>query len=249
MSETQIDIVHHKIEKHATEYSQYTRQIIYGGLDGIITTFSIISASVGANLDYKIVVTMGIANLFADAISMGFGEYISTSMETNLVNKERERESIEFDKNLIEEKKELINILTNKNMDIDDASTIVNVYSKSQYKELFLDYMMFLEHNMLQSEETTQLIKNGFVTFIAFILFGSIPLIVFIITCTIDISLYHQAFWISTIVAVITMYFLGFFQAIIAAQNPVRNGFIVMGNGILATSCAYGIGYIFENFI
>ena len=247
---SEFDLQQHKLEKHAIEFSQYTRQIIYGGLDGIITTFSIVAASVGANLDYKIVITMGFANLFADAISMGFGEYISSSMERSLIKTEQERELFEINTNLFEEKEEMIQILTGKNMDRDHAANIIHAYtSKPEYNQLFLDYMMFLEHNMLQPDSTRQLVKNGFVTFISFILFGCIPLIVFITICSINSELYDLAFWISTAVAVVTMYSLGFIQALIASQNPFINGLIVMGNGIIATSCAYGIGYFFEGLL
>ena len=50
-------------------------------MDGIITTFSIIAAAVGASLDMKVIITMGVANLIADGISMGLGDYLSSTFE------------------------------------------------------------------------------------------------------------------------------------------------------------------------
>jgi len=44
---------------------------VFGGLDGIITTFAIVCAAIGADLGHKTVIIMGLANLMADAISMG----------------------------------------------------------------------------------------------------------------------------------------------------------------------------------
>ena len=41
-------------------------------------------------------------------------------------------------------------------------------------------------------------------------------------------ELYFLAFYISIGVTTLTMFFLGFFQAIISHQNPFYNGFIVM---------------------
>ena len=233
------------------DYSIYTRQIIYGGLDGIITTFSIVAASVGANLDYKIVITMGFANLFADAISMGFGEYLSTSLENNLILEEREKKSIEIDENIFDFKEKLINFLVDKkNMHRDHASNIIHSYTSSNdYNKIFLDYATFLENDIQMPQVSCQLIKNGFATFISFILFGCLPLIVFISVCSMNTELYYLAFYISIGVTTLTMFFLGFFQAIISYQNPFYNGFIVMINGTIATSCAYAIGYIFENLL
>ena len=242
------DVSQNIIEKKGCDCSQYTRQIIYGGLDGIITTFSIVAASVGANLDFRIVITMGIANLFADAISMGFGEYISTNMETRLIKTEREKKLEIIHTNIFDEKEKMIRLLVDKNMERNNACDIVHAYTaKSEYSDLFLDYFIFLEHNMLQPDKELQLIKNGVVTFFSFILFGSIPLLVFITMCSVYSNSYTLSFLVSTAFSVITMFLLGFTQGfIIADQNPLYNGFIVMLNGIIATSCAYGIGYLFE---
>ena len=56
----------------------YTRSIVYGGVDGIITMFNIISGVTGAKLNPKIIIILGLATLCADAISMGFSDYLST---------------------------------------------------------------------------------------------------------------------------------------------------------------------------
>ena len=60
------DIKEHIEENHASQKAKYVKNIIYGGLDGIITTFSIIAAAVGANLEMKTIIAMGVANLIAD---------------------------------------------------------------------------------------------------------------------------------------------------------------------------------------
>ena len=52
-----------------------------GGIDGIITIFNIISSIEGTNLNYKYIFILGLAALLSDAISMGFGEYVSVKAE------------------------------------------------------------------------------------------------------------------------------------------------------------------------
>ena len=59
-------------EKHAG--GAYIKSLVYGGLDGIITTFAIVCAAVGAGISRKAVVVMGFASLVADAMSMGLGD-------------------------------------------------------------------------------------------------------------------------------------------------------------------------------
>ncbi len=62
-------------------FGEYLKSMVYGGMDGIITTFAIVCAASGANKDDATIVTMGVANLIADAISMGMGDYISDKAE------------------------------------------------------------------------------------------------------------------------------------------------------------------------
>ena len=106
---------------------------------------------------------------------------------------------------------------------------------------------MYLEHGMVDPEEEIELVKNGGVTFTSFIIFGSIPLLTFFIICHIDQNYYNISFWVSTIVTCITMFLLGVCQAIICSQPVIKNGFTVMGSGIIATSCGYFIGYALES--
>ena len=55
----------------------YLRSVIYGGVDGIITIFNIISGVTGAKLDTKIIIILGVSSLFSDAVSMGMSDYLS----------------------------------------------------------------------------------------------------------------------------------------------------------------------------
>lgn len=52
--------------------------IIYGSVDGLITTNSIISSVQGANLNPFNVIIFGFANLLADGFSMGISSYLSS---------------------------------------------------------------------------------------------------------------------------------------------------------------------------
>ena len=96
----------HLEEDHAGSSAKYVKNIIYGGLDGIITTFSIIAAAVGASLEPKYIISMGFANLLADGISMGLGDYISSTFENKYILELDDKELDEFiDDSIFNEKK------------------------------------------------------------------------------------------------------------------------------------------------
>ena len=50
---------------------------VYGGTDGAVTTFAIVSGAFGASLSIPIILILGFANLFADGFSMSIGNYLS----------------------------------------------------------------------------------------------------------------------------------------------------------------------------
>jgi vacuolar iron transporter family protein len=63
------------------------RSIIYGGIDGIITMFNIISGITGAKLNYKYIFIIGLAVLISDGMSMGISDYLSLNADIKLKRK------------------------------------------------------------------------------------------------------------------------------------------------------------------
>lgn len=55
----------------------YLRDMVYGAIDGIVTTFAVVAGVTGGALSSRAVLIVGIANLFADGLSMGVGNYLS----------------------------------------------------------------------------------------------------------------------------------------------------------------------------
>ena len=97
-------------EQHQSEQGQYLKSLVYGGLDGIITTIAVVAGVAGASLSTGIVLILGFANLIGDGLSMAIGDYLSTKAERDYNRAEREREAWEV-RNFPEgEKKELIEI-------------------------------------------------------------------------------------------------------------------------------------------
>ena len=54
---------------------KYISEFVYGGIDGLVTTFSVVSAAAGGGLGVKTVLILGFANLFADGFAMSIGSY------------------------------------------------------------------------------------------------------------------------------------------------------------------------------
>jgi vacuolar iron transporter family protein len=55
----------------------YIRDLVYGANDGIITTFAVVSGVAGGQLSHLAVLVVGAANLAADGVSMGVGNFLA----------------------------------------------------------------------------------------------------------------------------------------------------------------------------
>ncbi len=54
----------------------YIRDLVYGASDGVITTFAVVAGVTGGTLSPVAVLVLGVANLLADGLSMGVGNYL-----------------------------------------------------------------------------------------------------------------------------------------------------------------------------
>jgi vacuolar iron transporter family protein len=57
------------------------RDIVLSANDGVVTTFAVVAGSLGASLSPSVVVILGLANLFADGLSIATSAYLGVKSE------------------------------------------------------------------------------------------------------------------------------------------------------------------------
>jgi VIT1/CCC1 family predicted Fe2+/Mn2+ transporter len=62
-------------------FGHYLRDMVYGALDGVITTMAVLAGAQGASLSMRIGLILGLANLLGDGISMGASNYLGMRSE------------------------------------------------------------------------------------------------------------------------------------------------------------------------
>jgi VIT1/CCC1 family predicted Fe2+/Mn2+ transporter len=65
----------------------YLRDLVYGALDGAITTMAVVAGAAGAHLSPRIGVILGLANLVGDGLSMGASNYLALKTELEQTNR------------------------------------------------------------------------------------------------------------------------------------------------------------------
>ncbi len=228
-------------EDHAGVGSQYIGEIVYGGLDGIITTFAVVSGVAGAQLGASVVLILGLANLLADGFAMATGAYLSARSEGEYYDREWEREAWEVEHFPEAERAELYEIYRAQGYPEDDALRLVDIKAKDSQR--WIRSMMVEELGML--EENRNPLFIGLATLIAFVALGSVPLAAFFVGLFRPIPV-EAAFPASVILTGVGLFGLGAAKVVATRLSPVRSGVEMLVVGGLAAAVAYGIGALMK---
>ena len=228
-------------EEHGGAGSQYIGDFVYGGLDGIITTFAVVSGVAGANLGTSVILILGMANLLADGFSMATGAYLSTKSEQEYYDKERQREAWEVEHFPEGERAELYELYRRKGYSEEEAEQMLSVLTRD--KERWVDAMMIDELGLMKDEGNP--LFNGLATLIAFIVAGSVPLLVYLVGLVVPIPP-QVAFPISVVLSGLALFGLGVARVLVTHQNPLRSGLEMLLVGGLAAVVAYVVGALLK---
>ena len=171
---------HLATEHDLGRFSEFLREIVYGGNDGIVTTFAVVAGFAGAGAEGAAavgtiaVLLFGLANLFADAASMGLGAFLATRSAQDIYRAARIREMREIHERPEKERAELFEILRKKGVPETDIHAFADLYQRNP--ELLADFMMQHEIGMPDPTGGNPAL-DGLATFLAFIFFGAIPLL------------------------------------------------------------------------
>jgi VIT1/CCC1 family predicted Fe2+/Mn2+ transporter len=224
-------------ERHQQEHGQYIKSAVFGGLDGIITTFAVVAGVAGAQLTAGIVLILGFANLIADGLSMAIGDYLSTKSEQEYERAERQREQWEIEHYPEGEKKELIELYVDKGLSPQDAQTIVDILAKNE--KAWIDVMMVEELGILGSDESP--LNNALVTFFSFALFGFVPILAYVAALFVP-SLQGATFAIACVSTGVTLFALGAMKSRLTGRNWFKSGLEMLLVGGIAAAAAYAVG-------
>ena len=235
----------HNVAEHSHQNGgQYIKSSVYGGLDGIITTFAVVAGVAGASLSTSTVLILGFANLIADGLSMAVGDYLSTKAEIEYAENERKREEWEVENYPQGEKKEMVQAYMNRGYSEKDAEGLISIIAKN--KKAWVDIMMVEELRILQTDESPT--RNAIVTFISFVIFGFVPLFAYVIGANIPF-IAQNTFMVASALTGATLFLLGALKVKITGANWLRSGTEMLMVGGIAAIAAYGIGFYISGIV
>lgn len=233
-----------KIDHRKSPFSTYLREIVYGGNDGIVTTFAVVAGFAGAGspamsggLGPLTVILFGIANLLADGTAMGLGSFLSVRSEQDLYKSEYEKEVHEVNTNIEMEKAETTQLFVKQGFSHDQAVQLTSIYSTN--KPAWIDYMM--KHELEMNDPTDDKPGlMGLMTFVSFVIFGFIPLIPYIFLKS------EGLFGLSILATGFALTLLGVLRYVVTRESIRRSvGETLLIGGTCAT-LAYIVGLYFR---
>lgn len=243
-----------KLDRHTSDprtrstLSVYLKEVMYGAVDGITTTFAIVAGFSGAalsnetttQLSFMTVLLFGLVNLFGDGVSLGLGNFLAVLSEQGFYKGIWKREQNESEEHGGAEARETRIALMHKGFSEEDARTLTDIYRKNE--SYWVDFIVNNElkiPNPLEESAT----YTGLVTFSAFISFGLIPLVPFIVMKAVDPE---TVFFSSACGAFIALIVLGLVKWRVVGTHPIRSvGEVVLVGGI-AAGVSFLIGTLFS---
>jgi VIT1/CCC1 family predicted Fe2+/Mn2+ transporter len=154
----------------------YLRDWIYGGIDGAVTTFAVVSGVAGAQLSPWIILALGFANLFADGFSMAASNFLGTKAEHDDWHRLEDTENRHIDLAPEGEREEVRQIFQLKGFAGDDLERIVHFITADRKRWV---RTMLTEEYGLPREIRSPWIA-AICTFSAFLACGLVPLVPFL---------------------------------------------------------------------
>lgn len=229
---------HLKKDHFISKSSEYIGEIVYGGIDGIVTTFAVVAGFAGAGATDTLgqiwplaVVLFGLANLFGDGVSMGLGAYLSTKSEQDIYHRERTKEMKAMKEHPEREHNESIDILTEQGVNNEDAWQLVAIMR--QYPALRVKRQMDNELAMADVRDDNAL-AQGFITLFSFLIFGAIPLVPYLFLSN-DANLWM----ISIVMTGSALVLLGVVRRYVTRINLMKT----VGQMVILGAAAAGVAY------
>ena len=228
--------------RSAFRLGAYVKSLVYGGLDGIITTFAVVSGVAGAELGAAVILILGVANLMADGVSMGIGDYLSTKSEREYYDREARRQAWEIDHFPDGQRAELRALLRDQGYSEADADRMVDVQTRD--RDRWVNAMMIAELGMVRDDANP--LGNAAATFASFVTFGSLPLLVYLVGLAVPISA-GTAFPVAVALTAAALFGLGAARVFVTGRNPVRSGLEMLLVGGFAGVVAFAVGALLKD--
>lgn len=220
------------IEHHFTG-SERVRDIIIGMSDGLTVPFALAAGLSGVSNSTAIVITGGLAEMAAGAISMGLGGYLAARSDAEHYEAERATEQREVETTPEVEVKEMERVFLSYGLEKEQSTTIANALSL--HPEAWVDFMMRFELG-LEKPNPKRAVSSALTIGLSYIVGGLVPLSPYILIHTPGTALVF-----SVIFTLIALLVFGYIKGRFTGTHPFRSAIQTALLGGIAAAAAFGL--------
>jgi VIT1/CCC1 family predicted Fe2+/Mn2+ transporter len=210
------------------------REVVFGVHDGLITTIGFLSGVNAASASWRVIVIAGVAEAFAQTLSMGFGAYLSTKSEREFYEREIARERLEIETAPEKERDEMRQIYRSKGFPEDEVEMVVARMTAN--KEHWLKAMMMEELGLIE-ERFDNPVRVGLLIGVSSLVGAFLPILPYFF-----LEL-RWAFTASVGLAAAALFATGAGKTLLTRKAWWRSGLEMMAIGLLVSVAGYGIGH------
>lgn len=209
----------------------YLRDWVYGGIDGAVTTFAIVSGVVGAQLAPRVILILGAANVVADGFSMAASNYLATRAEHEEFRYAEAVEHRHIETSPEGEREEVREIFRRRGLQGELLDRVTDVITAD--RDRWVRTMLRDEYGLPAGVRSAW--RAAASTFSAFVLCGLVPVVPF------ALGLSH-AFWVAAGSTGLVFAAIGALKSRWSTHPWWRSGLETLAVGSAAAAVAYGIG-------
>ncbi len=224
------------LSRHIEHHFQATdtvRDIVIGMSDGLTVPFALAAGISGAVAATNIVVTAGLAEIAAGAISMGLGGYLAARTDREHYETERQREEDETYQMPDAEREEVAQILRGYGLSDAEVQPVVNTLSNN--RKQWVDFMMRFELG-LEEPDPRRATRSALTIAFSYIAGGFVPLSPYILIPNIQTALL-----VSIGVTLLALFVFGFVKGRFTGIHPFRSALQTILVGGLAAAVAFAL--------
>lgn len=226
-------------KKEVIESRARIREFVFGIQDGLISTVGLLAGVQSATENNAVVLLTGMTSMFAGAISMAAGSYLSSSAEKEIFDKEIKEAEDLAEKEPYLAAEGLLKALSQEGLKKEQGYRIVKLLA--QEEKVFL--RTFQEKVFgLGAAEINRPLQASLVMGASFVVGALIPLLPYLVLDGM------MALYFSIALAAVTLFSVGVFKGYLAARALLLSGleffFIAVGAALLG----YLIGLVVQYF-
>jgi len=229
-----VEAIHERLS--AGPRQNYLRDWIYGGIDGSVTTFAVVSGVVGARLSPWIILVLGFANLLADGFSMAASNFLGTRAEHEDLKRLEAVEYRHVDLAPEGEREEVRQIFRSKGFAGEDLTRLVDLITSDRAR--WVRTMLTEEYGLPQEVRSPWL--AAITTFSAFLVCGLVPLLPYLFGSSNPLVL-------SMIMTCGVFFAIGSVKSRWSTSVWWSSGLSTLAIGTIAAGLAYAVGLLLSH--